>query len=70
VARRLLLIEDGEVRWRLTQADRVQKRLNNEAPLIVESQSLLTVVVLRIVDFIANKSLALGNDSRFNFEQV
>lgn len=70
MARRLLLIEDGEVRWRLTQADRVQKRLNNEAPLIVESQSLLTVVVLRIVDFIANKSLALGNDSRFNFEQV
>lgn len=48
----------------------MQKRLNNEAPLIVESQSLLTVVVLRIVDFIANKSLALGNDSRFNFEQV
>lgn len=67
VARRLLLIENGEVRWRLTQADCMQKRLNHEAPLIIEPQSFFTVVVLRIVDFITNKSLALGNNSRFNF---
>ncbi len=66
-ARRLLLIENGEVRWRLTQTDSVQKRLNHEAPLIIEPQSLLTVVVLRIVHFFTNKSLALGNNSRFNF---
>jgi hypothetical protein len=70
VARRLLLIENGEVRWRLTQTDSVQKRLNHEAPLIIEPQSLLTVVVLRIVHFITNKSLALGNNPRFNFKQV
>jgi hypothetical protein len=66
----LLQVENGEVCWRLTQAGSVEEWLNHETPLIVESESLLTVVVLGVVDLITDKSLALCNYLRFYSQQI